>query len=365
MKNRDLKLDFLRAIAILSVIYCHSIESYYYIYTDRTILWNTIPIPSKLFDLIGITIGRIGVPIFLLLTGVLAAKKSYNNSDDVKNFYKKNYLSLFITLEIWVIIWNLFIIFYRHIGAEAPNISILHILKSLLLFKTVDFILPAWYVPAILGLYLFLPAISTIVNKFSIKDLKIPIIISIVIMYLLPTLNYLQILPFEINTDLNMYFSGGSYGLYILFGNYIYNGSFKGINNKLLYLLLIINFSACIIMQYYLLNKGIAYKLSYDNLFLFIGSISLFELIRRAKIIDKISEINKRRISYISLISFPLFLIHNLVQYLIYHYSTFILQTARPIRVLYIFFLSSIISGLIVYLLSKISILKKYLLRMK
>ncbi len=365
MKSREFKLDFLRAIAILSVIYCHSIESYYYIYTNRVELWNIISVPSRLFDLIGITIGRIGVPIFMFLTGILAAKKEYNNSEDTKKFYKKNFLSLFITLEIWVIIWNLFIKLFQFIGGETPTITIFTALRNVFLMKTVDFILPAWYVPAILGLYLFLPVISTVFNKFSLKDLKIPIIISIIVMYLFPTLNELRIIPRELSTDLDMFFSGGIYGIYILLGNYIYKGSFKNLSNKLLYFLIVLSFSLCVIMQYYLLSKGIAYKLHYDNLFLFIGCALLLELIRRSSITDKISEKGKSVISYLSLISFPLFLIHNLVQYLIYHYSSFILFAVRPIRVIYIFFLSLLISSLIVYLLSKVSIFKKYLLRMK
>lgn len=96
--DRNYIYDFIRAFAIISVVFCHSIESVYYIFQDRSILYSGLSFESKMFDLLGITFGRLGVPLFLFLTGALLGRKNYDNKDDVKNFYKNKFLPLLITL---------------------------------------------------------------------------------------------------------------------------------------------------------------------------------------------------------------------------------------------------------------------------
>ena len=82
--NRSKKLDFIRAIAILCVVFCHSIESVYYMFQDRTILYSNISTVSKIFDLTGITLGRLGVPLFLFITGILISKKDFSKKENIK-----------------------------------------------------------------------------------------------------------------------------------------------------------------------------------------------------------------------------------------------------------------------------------------
>lgn len=90
MQKKEYNFDLIRTFAILSVVFCHSIESVYYIFQDRAILYQNISVFSKIFDLTGITIGRLGVPMFLFLTGALLGSKTFNNNGDIKKFYKKN-----------------------------------------------------------------------------------------------------------------------------------------------------------------------------------------------------------------------------------------------------------------------------------
>ena len=365
MKKRNQLLDFLRAFAIISVVFCHSIEAYYYLYQDRLVLWSMLSTRSKFLDIIGITIGRLGVPLFLFLTGILSTTKDYSNLDNVKTFYKKNYLSLFITLEIWVVLWNVFFIIIGKSGVEVPQITIIGVLENVLLFKTVNSILPGWYVPMILGLYLFLPFISIIIKKYNFKDLKIILIVGIIFLFLLPSLDTLGIVPISLKSDLYLPFFGGVFGLYVIIGKYVYDGLFRKINDKIMYLLAFSSFVLCIVYQFYCLDKGINYKLWYDNICLFVLSLSLLEIIHRKYDPNKIPELFKKVSSYLSNISFPIFLLHNVVQYIIYFNSEFIKDYNRMIRVLYIFILSMLFSFIVIELLKKSKFLSKYLLRIK
>lgn len=65
-KERIINLDYLRAFAIICVVFCHATQSYFYIYNIN--IWQNFNIYSKLFMVISMTISRLGVPIFLMLT---------------------------------------------------------------------------------------------------------------------------------------------------------------------------------------------------------------------------------------------------------------------------------------------------------
>lgn len=327
--DRNYIYDFIRAFAIISVVFCHSIESVYYIFQDRSILYSGLSFESKMFDLLGITFGRLGVPLFLFLTGALLGRKNYDNKDDVKNFYKNKFLPLLITLEIWFLIWNIFIVFYFSWRGEIPNISLFTFFQNIFLLKTVDYILPAWYAPMILGIYLFIPFISNVLNKYEFKNIKIPLIVGILYFFIIPTINLvLNIYGLTIISNIDLYFSGGIYGIYFIVGFYLSKGLLKKTNSIVLYVTFLISFLCCVIFQYFLINKGVFYKIGYENIFLFVSCCSLFEIFTRLSIKGKFANL----CTYLSKISFPIFLIHNLIQYIIYQlniFSSFI----RPLNV--------------------------------
>lgn len=365
MKIRDSKLDLIRTIAILSVLLCHSIEAYYYLFQDKLVLWKLISFKSKFFDIFCFTIGRLGVPLFLFLTGILCAKKTFSESKDIKKFYKKTYLPLLITFEIWIIIWNVFIYFLSKTGFEVPNICITDVLQNMILLKTVGFILPAWYVPMILGIYLFLPFISNALNKYSINDIKIPLVVGIIVSFVFPTLNVVNFFKFNFITDLDVLLTGGVFCTYLVVGKYIYDGLLNSIKFKYILFLQIISFILCVLMQFYCLNHLIYYKLWYDNFFLFCASLLLLEIIRRKVHFNNSTKKFEKVFKYFSCISFPTFLIHNMVQYLIYFYSSFMYKFNPFIRVIYMYTISLIITIIIIEILRKQKFLNKYLLRIK
>lgn len=102
------------------------------------------------FDVEGITFGRLGVPIFLFLTGALMLSKPMEK-EAISKFYKKKWLSLFITMQILIFIWTIFLMLYKNAGGETETVSFGELMKCLFLQRDVPAIMPAWYIPMILG----------------------------------------------------------------------------------------------------------------------------------------------------------------------------------------------------------------------
>ena len=75
VKERINSLDYLRAFAIICVVFCHAIQSYYFV--NKIDIWNAYSVSSKMFMLITMTISRLGVPIFLMLTRNFSIKKRF------------------------------------------------------------------------------------------------------------------------------------------------------------------------------------------------------------------------------------------------------------------------------------------------
>lgn len=205
--NRRIRcLDFARTIAIMCVVLCHSVEA---IYSD-TDYFNLSNI-SQISRIILFTIGRLGVPIFLFLTGILILKKEINEDKDICKFYKNNLIPLFITVEIWNIIYNIFL------ALMSKNFSIGIVLQNILFFKQVD-MNNMWYMIMILGIYIALPFIAKLVKISSIKTIKIPMFVIFISSIVLPSINVvLHLFGFDgYNIILDLSFLGGTYGLYIL-----------------------------------------------------------------------------------------------------------------------------------------------------
>lgn len=84
-KNRIIYLDIARTFAIIFVVLCHSVEL---IYKMNLQGWISISLNARIFKTIVFTLGRIGVPLFLFLTGYLLLNRKYDNDADIKNFIK-------------------------------------------------------------------------------------------------------------------------------------------------------------------------------------------------------------------------------------------------------------------------------------
>ena len=364
--NRIGWLDETRCIAILSVIFCHSVECSFYIYRDHLEYWNTLDLFSKLFDSFGMAIGRLGVPLFFFITGALVLSKKLDSDEGLKSFYRKNFLSLFITMEIWIVIWNLFLIGFGNIGGDVQEVTLRTFLQNIFLLTQVDTIMPAWYVPVILFIYAMLPVLIISVKHIPFKVACIPLIFLVFFYSVIPLVNELlcsisiQMIP------VGMVFHDMIYFVYIILGYYIFKESILSRFNKWIIIIgFIISLSMCVLMSFWLNENDVSYKLGYNNTFLIISTACLFELLRRTG--NYCSSKNYGRGAlFISEISLGLFFVHNPIQYLIwFKFDNYLSSISLEMETIVIFIVSTSCSILTVYLISRIMVLRRILFRMK
>lgn len=79
-------IDLARALAILFVVLCHSSEA---IYSFDMKYVASLSLQSRIFEFTSFTIGRLGVPLFLMISGYLLLDRDYTDQK-CKGFWKKN-----------------------------------------------------------------------------------------------------------------------------------------------------------------------------------------------------------------------------------------------------------------------------------
>jgi len=346
-KERIQKFDIARTFAIICVLICHSCDVAY-----TNVKYTQLSDISQIFRIIFLTIGRLGVPIFLFLTGALILKKQIECDDDVNKFYKKNLLPLFITIEIWNVVYNIFLAIINNV------FDIKVFLKNILFLEQVN--LPnMWYMPMILGMYVAIPFIAKIVKTFSLKTIKIPMVLVFITTILVPSINILlNILKLDqYQFIVNFSFLGGKYGLYILLGYYINNGLLKKCSNISLIIVAVISFIITCIFQYITCKIKMIYYVWYDFITLFICSICIFELFIRIKNRDN-KNIFIKSTKYLSNISLGIFFIHEIFLKLFVRYTKKI-DLSNPLECITLLILTTISSIICIYLASKIKIVKE------
>ena len=366
VKQRRIELDIARTFAIICVVLCHATEA---IYSLDKPGWIKLSSQSRAFMLFSFTLGRIGVPIFLFLTGALILRKNFNTDDDVIKYYKKNLLPLIGVNAIWIIIYNVFL----WINNRKYLVTVEMIIKEFLFLIKVP--LPnMWYFPMIIGLYIALPFISKIVKNFSSKSLKIIMAIIFVCSFVLPMINKL----FDIfgikdsyNTVLNLSFLGGTYGLYAILGYYLDNNIEEDLaKNKWKDVIFFVGSAiVCYLITYWFQmfsysNKSKSiYNVWYDFPFLLICASCIFKAflnIDTSKINNKMSKF----FTFISKTCLATFFLHMIIQKII---ETYIKewQIIMPLKVIALSIINFIICMIFNFVFCKIKVISKYVMLVK
>ncbi|WEV41852.1 acyltransferase [Bifidobacterium sp. ESL0682] len=99
-KQRDHALDTIRIIAILDIVICHIAAGSF---------------PAGIVQQILVALGSLGVPLFVMLTGYLMLDRTYD-ATYIRRFLKRNLLPLFVSLEVWNVVW----FFLSHFIGDTP-----------------------------------------------------------------------------------------------------------------------------------------------------------------------------------------------------------------------------------------------------
>ncbi len=357
---RIVKMDIVRTFAIICVVLCHCSELVYSsIQYPRTV--EELSAWSRLFMIISFTLGRLGVPAFLFLTGALLLKKTMDSRESIMRFYRSKLLPLIIINIIWVIIYNLFSFCFL-----GERIDLWIIVKEILLLKNSSMI-NMWYMPMIIGIYVGVPFIAKIVKNFSLKSLSVVMIGTFIISYIIPAVNIFMKI-YRINEELipvtQLPFLGGAYGLYIILGYYMHNES-KNIKSGILLIVAFVSFLITVGVQYFSYEQwsGYNYKVWYDFPFILIASLCIFMLFEKIKD-ENIKKSFSSMFTYISKISFAIFLVHIIVAEILKNYIIgFGLKL--PFTVILLTLLTLMLSMVIIFILSRNKYIAKYCLLIK
>lgn len=348
-KRRLEWVDLSRSFAIISVVLCHSVESFYSFNLDFISSLSNV---SMLFVFVAFTIGRLGVPCFIFISGYLLLSRTYD-SDGAKKFWKDNWVPLLITSEIWIVLYNIFLSVYNQNDFNYKTL-----IKNLFFIQSTD-ICHMWYIPMILGVYIFIPFVSTIVHKFDTKILLFPIIITFVYFFIVPVLNIVLRSTGHAGIDnlLGIEFGGTVYGLYLIIGFLFHKGTFRKINKTTSMLGFMLFFTLTVLFQLLIYKNNYEYPVWYNCGLLLITAFFLFNFF---------SQIKKIRFNAILYIlynladcSFGIYLVHRPIQLVLQKFFNFDGRLSTNVLVLWI--TSFCISWLVVAFLGKIPKLKKLL----
>lgn len=166
----------------------------------------------------------------------------------------------------------------------------------------------------------------------------------------------------SVNSIISSNFFGFKYGLYIIIGYLLSKGVFKKIKSSNLSICFLFSMIACCAIQIIAYNNGIKYDVWYDSIFILLASVSLFELVSRIKIKENTFFI--KACSYLSNRSLAIFFIHVLLLHL-YKTCFNIFNIKCSIKVWVLFLLTSVLSIIIIWLFSRIKIIKEKILVIK
>lgn len=370
-RTRIVYLDKLRTIAILLIVLDHAVLiGYKFLYDSFAENWGSMFDLSRVLRIFLWEASRLGVPLFLMITGALILNKDFEESNSIKRFYKNNLLPLVIINEIWVLIHFVIATVLRSIPYiyAQDSFQILNfkeLIYSILMIKRSPY--PnMWYLPTIIGLYVFLPFLSVVLKKYWIV-IKFIVFFQIILLFACNDIGYifgLLNIDFDTTTIIDLDFTGGVYGTYIIVGFVLANELclLKKTKTTILVLsgisIIIIDMILC--MLKFDTNIFISpFSRNNSVLQLLLCSI-IFELVRRSndKQLCKISRV-------LSDFSFPIYLIHYPVMLVVNYLLSIIIIQPATMKVLLLYIFTIIICCSFCKIIPNNRLLKKYVFHMK
>lgn len=337
-KKRILWLDYVRVIAILCVLITHTTER---VYTLNAMTLAQESVYSRILSVFMFTVGRLGVPLFLFLTGFLMSGGGDYEYERIIKFEKRNVLGLVITTEIWIVIYNCFNAWFY----QTPlNGKIL--MENMLFFRQTD-MSHMWYMPVIIGIYLFIPLIINGLNHTDVRSMFIPLSVAFLALFVIPVVDVFLLANGKsaISSLLDLSFSGGAYGFCIILGCLIRKGVFDRIKTIALILIGAGSFCFTVFMQIYSDMHGVDYNVWYNAATLILADLSIFLLISRMKFTSGKIAAN------ISICAFGIYLVHNPINMILLRYFE---PASRGVRLGVVVLVTFLISWGIVFVGSKI-----------
>ena len=355
-------LDVARVVAIISITLNHAVNRSYHTYSNQLEEFLSIPIASTVFKTVIYIFSRLGVPIFVMISGALLLKKDIKTEKDVMGFYRHNLLRLFITSEIWFFIYFCYNTIVRYgTGRSIVNIAVDFVFNQLLINQNI--FTGAWYLPMILCLYLLVPFVAMLKDRISLKTASILMAAVFYVSYGIPTLSGLSTIvgKGELHFGLGEYAEICSmYIVLLIIGYWLSNGGMSKLSNGIVIAGFVLTFLGNCAFQFYAYSISQDYAIEYYFVGIFICAVFLFELIRRK---GELLKFAKRPVTYLSRISFGIYLVHIVIMTALVDFVP--LNMGRPLKLIVLELVSFIGSIIIIAPLSKIPFVRKYVFMIK
>jgi len=363
--NRILWLDLARCFAIISISSNHAVNRAFRSAGTSYDAFNTLSTVDNVLHAVIFVFSRMGVPIFLMISGALLLEKKMDNSGDVKKFYKHNLLSILITSEIWYFL----MFWYRtlfHSNNSLRAFGILYAIRrciGTMLFINQVTMGNMWYIPMILCIYLVIPMFNIVVHKIDNRLFALPLGVVIMSSMIIPNLNQMtEIMGKDLFIDFNLKSANvfSMFMIYVLSGFFIKRGILEKASDISVLLVTSLSFVLCVLFQYWEYSMPGDNDINYDFFMLAICCCLTFEIMRRFTNGSVKSELYE----YISKISFGIFFVHIFIVSAIAGAIPF--SGVNRIIVFLILEVVSVAGSIaVIFILAKIPILKKYLFLIK
>lgn len=315
--KRIFYFDALRALAIISVIIIHVFSR-----TKGLILddYSLYPSFNWLISSFSLSFFRIGVPLFLMLSGALSLGRDW----EIRTFLGKRIPRIVAPFLFWGVTLSLVVICASYLFGfnwidSYDWYSILNFIYQTLMFYNTPTFAPYWFFWMILGTYLIMPIFNKWLLHSELKEAEYFLffwLITCIFDFTLKT-------PFPIKLT---YFTS-PIGLVVL-GYYLRHNDRKLLNNPYFSIVLII-ISAIAMTYFSYLNSTIESLYFFDrySIFVTIAVIGVFTLFKNAgkfninlKFLNNPNGLFRKSIFTIAKYSYGMYLVHNTIKALIYNF---------------------------------------------
>lgn len=362
-RQRIYHLDVVRVVAIISISLNHAVNRTYANKEGQAAEFLTIPLVSTVFKAFMAVFSRIGVPLFLMITGAIILNKKIEDAADVKRFYRHNLLDMLITAEIWYFImyWAMALM-----STEAPINSLGEAVWGMvktMLFLDQRTLGSMWYMPMILCVYTTLPFAAMLVKKLPIKALMLPIALVFVHSMLVPAINNALLLNGQtaMQSAIREADICSMYYIYIFAGYFVNNGGLRRLRTGVVAMITVAVYLVCCLYQLYAYKQPMDYQVYYDFPLLPLCAMGLFEMIRRGA--GKIKGLAPG-ITYLSKISFGVYFVHIMLMEALDHFMSF-RGWYRPVKMLFLELVCVGGSIVLITITAKIPLCKKRFFNIK
>ena len=333
-KERMIEFDLLRIIALFSVMVLHTAC---YKYGTENYIINTY-----------IKLNNWGVPVFLMLTGMLFLDN--NRFYSIEEMFTKYIKRLFIAYIFWSFLYSLY---NTMVYGGTNKTFILGIING-------DFHL--WYLVMCIGIYMVIPIIKTKIKNINRYLLGYIITLSMIGSFIVPIVGKIDILNSLVGTLIeNMHYSFlTGYIVFVLLGFYLKHYNISDLKRKVLYVITIISIVICIYGEKFnvkIIQICISYFASFSIVSLLIA-VTLFCITKYNIKIINFSKKSKKLIMYVSEHVFTMYLVHEFINRIFvkigYTVNIFNPIFSVPIVSLTVFISSFIISIVINFLYKNI-----------